>query len=80
MPTQNHRILDGLEKFLLYTGVFFTVILLLQVILTLIGIDSGGSDIDVDFDVDFDDNDNDSHNNAQFSIFSFKSLVSFCII
>ena len=76
-----------IEKLLLYTGIFFTALLLIQVILTLIGIDSGSADIDMDFDVhtdvdiDFDSNDgNDLQDSAQFSVFSFKSIVSFFAI
>ena len=66
-----------MSNLLLYTGIFSTVILLIQVILTLAGIGAESPEFDVETDTDFDGTDSDFDGTAQFSIFTFKSLVSF---
>ena len=58
-----------------YTGIFSTVILIIQVILTLIGIGIEGPEFDAD--MDFDDSDLDLNGTLDFSLFTFKSMVSF---
>ena len=66
-----------MSNLLLYTGIFSTVILLIQVILTLAGIGAESPEFDADTDTDFDGTDSDFDGTAQFSIFTFKSLISF---
>ena len=61
---------------LFYTGIFSTVILIIQVILTLIGMGAESPEFDADTDTDFDGTDSDFDGTAQFSIFTFKSLIS----
>ena len=66
-----------MTNLLFYTGIFSTVILVILVILTLIGIGGESPEFDADTDMDFDGTDSDFDGTAQFSIFTFKSLVSF---
>ena len=66
-----------MTNLLFYTGIFSTVILVIQVILTLIGIGGESPEFDADTDMDFDGTDSDFDGTAQFSIFTFKSLISF---
>ena len=61
---------------LFYTGIFSTVILVIQVILTLIGMGAESPEFDADTDMEFDGTDSDFDGTAQFSIFTFKSLIS----
>ncbi|MCT4542737.1 MAG: hypothetical protein N4A63_04265 [Vallitalea sp.] len=73
--------LNTLQKFFYYIAIPSTLVLVIQTILTLIGIGDGGdANVDIDIDSDFDSDLSDTVTSADFKFISIRGILSFLTI
>ena len=72
--------LGGLAKFFYFIAIPATLLLVIQFVLSLIGVAGGGdmdADIDADGDIDADTDADADSGNADFRLISFRTIIAF---